>query len=172
MGKRKGNNMQVFTNVKTGKTVMRDAPQETKVDYDGKMMIVELDKDGVITYANRTLRDMLDYNKEEIVGLPYAISFHPDMPEGLYNQAFKIANEGKIWSGYEKSITRNGQYFWTAVCVQPKYEMDKSISGYIIRKKPPEDDIIKEVQKEYSQLATLDMAEYKSEFCGELNFHG
>lgn len=163
--------MEVFTNVKTGKTVMRDAPQESKLAYDGKMMILEIDKDGVITYANRTFRDILDYDKEEIIGLPYSVSFHPDMPEGLYKQAFKIANEGKVWSGYEKSITRNGQYFWTAICVQPKYEMDKSINGYIIRKKPPEEDIIKEVQKEYTELSSLNLPECNSEFCGELNFH-
>lgn len=127
--------MQIFTNTKTGKLVMRDAPRESKVEYDGKMMIVEIDNDGIITYANRTLRDLLDYEKEEITGLPYAVSFHPDMPEGLYRQAFDVANAGKIWSGYEKSITRNGEYFWTSVCIQPKHEMDRSINGYIIRKK-------------------------------------
>lgn len=162
--------MQVFTNARTGKTVMRDAPQESKVEYDGKMMILEIDNDGIITYANRTLRDMLDYDKEEIIGLPYVVSVHPDMPEGLYNQAFEVANAGKIWSGYEKSITRNGHYFWTSVCVQPKYQMDQSINGYIIRKKPPEAEMIKEVQKEYARLASEDVSACRSEFCGELNF--
>ncbi|MBD3791291.1 MAG: PAS domain-containing protein [Campylobacterales bacterium] len=163
--------MQVFKNVKTGKTVMRDAPQEKRVEYDGKMMILEIDKDGIITYTNRTLRDMLDYDKEEIIGLPYTVSLHPDMPEGLYNQALEIANAGEIWSGYEKSMTRNGHYFWTAVCIQPKYQMDQSINGYIIRKKPPEDDIIREVQKEYARLASEEISACRSEFCGELNFH-
>jgi PAS domain S-box-containing protein len=163
--------MEIFTNVKNGKSVMRDAPRESKIEYDGKMMILEIDKDGMITYTNRALRDMLDYDKEEIVGLPYSVSFHPDMPKGLYTQAFKVANEGKVWSGYEKSMTRNGHYFWTAICVQPKYEMDKSINGYIVRKKLPDENIIREVQKEYTEMVSNNLSECNSEYCGELNFH-
>ncbi|MDD3592510.1 MAG: PAS domain-containing protein [Sulfurovum sp.] len=163
--------MQEFRNVKTGKTVMRDAPQERRAEYDGKMMILEIDDDGIITYANRTLRDILEYEKEEIIGLPYVVSLHPEMPEELYIQALEVANRGKIWSGYEKSITRNGHYFWTSVYMQPKYQMDQSINGYIIRKKAPADDIIREVQKEYARLSAEEISVCRSEFCGELDFH-
>lgn len=150
---------------------MRDAPQERRVEYDGKMMILEIDDDGIITYANRTVRDILEYEKEEIIGLPYVVSLHPEMPEGLYQQALEVAKRGKIWSGYEKSITRNGHYFWTSVYVQPKYQMDQSISGYIIRKKPSDDGIIREVKKEYARLMAEEILVCRSEFCGELNFH-
>lgn len=162
--------MQEFLNTNTGKTIRREAPKESEAVYDGKMMIAEIDTHGVITYTNRKLREMLNYEKEDIVGLPYAVSFHPDMPESICRQAFDLAGEGKIWAGYAKTITRNGEYFWTAVCVQPKYEMDKSITGFIIRKKPATDVNLEEVAEEYSKLASLKMGECNSEFCGELHF--
>ena len=162
--------MQEFINAKTGKTIFREEAKENEVAYDGKMMIAEIDTEGNITYTNRKLREMLDYEKEDLVGLPYSISFHPDMPEGICRQAFQLADEGKVWAGYAKSITRNGDYFWTAVCVQPRFEMDKSISGYIIRKKPATGVDIEEVAEEYSRLSSLKMGECKSEYCGELHF--
>ena len=162
--------MQEFVNVNTGKTITRQTPKENEITYDGKMMIAEIDNQGVITYVNRKLREMLDYDKEEIIGLPYSVSFHPDMPEGICRQAFDLAGEGKVWAGYAKTITRNGEYFWTAVCVQPKYEMDKSINGFIIRKKPAIDVNLEEVAQEYSKLASMNTGECKSEFCGELHF--
>ena len=161
--------MQEFVNTYSGETVTRGAAKEEEVSYDGKMMIAEIDNNGVITYTNRKLRDMLGYEKDEIVGLPFTVSLHPDMPEGLCKQAFELAEEGKIWAGYTKSINRDGEYFWTAVCVQAKYDMDKSISGYIIRKKPASEDVISEVQEEYSKLKDLKLGEYKSEFCGEMH---
>lgn len=162
--------MQEFVNVYTGKTITRADATDRGVAYDGKMMLVEIDTDGIIVYANRKFREMLEYEKEELVGLPYTISFHPDMPEGICRQAFDLAKEGKVWAGYAKTITRNGEYFWTAVCVQPKYEMNREVSGFIIRKKEASLDVINEVQMEFSKFSSLKMGDYKSEYCGEMHF--
>ena len=138
--------------------------------YDGKMLIVETDTDGVITYANRNAREILNYTKEELEGVPFIISIHPDMPEGICKEAFKVANEGNVWSGYVQSITRNGESFWTTTCVQAKFGIDKGIQGYIIRKKFAEDQIIDMVKEEYARLKDLQVGEYTSEYCRALQF--
>ena len=162
--------VQLFENVRTGEKIQRGAVQDNEIVYDGKMLIVETDTDGIITYANRSTREILDYTKEELEGVPFIISIHPDMPEGICKEAFKVANEGNVWSGYVQSITKNGEFFWTTTCVQAKFGMDKNIQGYIIRKKFAEDQIIEMVKEEYAQLKDMKVGEYSSEYCRALQF--
>lgn len=161
--------MQEFENVHTQKKVIREDATDKPVAYDGKMMIVEMDTAGIITYTNRKFRDMTGYNREELEGLPYSISRHPDVPEIMCQQAFTIASEGKIWAGYIKSITRGGEYFWTSVCVQPKFDMQKNLIGYIINKKKADREVVEGVEGEYIQFKHTGSVHFKSEYCGELH---
>lgn len=160
--------MKVFVNKHSGESIVREEPKDTYVPFDGTMMIVEMDRDGIITYTNRKFRDITGYSRDELIGLPYDISHHPDMPSGICQQAFDVASEGKIWAGYIKSISRTGESFWTDVCVQPKFDIDKNLTGYIINKKPAKDEIIDEVKKEFARLKASGESLIKSEYCGEL----
>jgi len=157
-----------YVNRITGRMVSRNAANNEVLDYDGRMMIVEMDKDRYITYTNRKFRDMVGYSKEELVGLPYESSFHPDMPEGLCRQAFEVAEEGGVWMGFSKTIARNGAHFWSAVCLQPKYDIDQNMTGYIIRKKGAEKEILEKVKREFSALKQRIGGAYQSEYCGIL----
>jgi PAS domain S-box-containing protein len=161
--------MKEFYNAYTGLSVSREESKDIEIDYNGQTLIAEIDLKGMITYTNRNLREMLAYTKEEILGLPFKISLHPDMPEGICSEAFELAKEGKIWSGYIKSMTRNGEYFWTSVFVQPKYDTEENMVGYVIRKQPADQAILDEVKEEFSRLGSLKPGEYKSEYCGQMH---
>ncbi len=158
--------MREFQNVKTGDIVIREEPKDSTMPYDGKMMIVEMDKDGIITYSNRKFRDMTGYSREELVGVSFSIAKHPDMPDGICQQAFEIASNGEIWAGYIKSIARDGRFFWNSVCVQPKFDINQELVGYIINKKPVSDEIISGVEMEYEGFNKSDSPIFKSAFCG------
>lgn len=161
--------MRKFENINTGKRIAREDAKESAKDYNGKVMILEVDKDGHITYTNRNFRDTIGYSREEIIGLPFDISHHPDMPHGICQQALDIAADGKIWAGYLKDITREGEYFWVSACVQAKYDNEKNMVGYVIHKKLAETKIIESVQEEYAIFKDSDETLFRSEYCGE--FH-
>lgn len=161
--------MTLFENSKTGAVIERSEPTNEVIEYDGKMMIVEMDQEGRITYTNRKFRDMTGYSKEELVGVSFDISQHPDMPEGICHVAFDAAAQGKIWGGYIKSITRKGEYFWSAVCVQPKYDTSQNHIGYIINKKRADEEILAEVIEEFDHLKDSQSKAFRSEYCGELH---
>ncbi len=161
--------MQEFENSLTGKKFVRDSAKEEVVEYDGKMMIIEMNKEGMITYSNKKFREMIGYSKDELIGLPFSVSQHPDVPDGICQQAFDLASEGKIWAGYVKSITRTGEYFWTAVCVQPKMDIDKEIVGFIINKKLAEKEVTEGVEDEYVRYREAPSVNFTSEYCGELH---
>ncbi len=160
--------MRVFENKHTGESITREAPKDNFVPFDGNMMIVEMDRDGIITYTNRKFRDMTGYSRQELIGLPYDVSHHPDMPDGICQQAFDVASEGKIWAGYIKSISREGKSFWTDACVQPKFDGDNNLTGYIVNKKPARDEIIPDIEKEFARLKASGDPVHKSEYCGEM----
>jgi len=161
--------MQEYENRHTGKKYIQHPAKDEMANYDGKMMIIEMDKEGTITYSNKKFREMTGYDKEELIGLPFSVSQHPDVPDGICQQAFELASEGKIWAGYIKSITRTGEYFWTAVCVQPKYDMEKKLVGYVINKKAAEREMTKGVEREYDRYRQSPSSDFKSEYCGELH---
>ena len=161
--------MKEFENSHTGKTVVQHPAKKQAAEYDGKMMIIEMDRDGIIVYTNKKFRDMTGYNKEELIGLPYSVSRHPDVPDGICQQAFELASEGKIWAGYIKSITRTGEYFWTAVCVQPKLGINKKLVGYIINKKMADKEVTDGVENEYIRYREAPSPDFTSEYCGELH---
>jgi len=161
--------MREFENTYTGKSVIREEAKDSPMPYDGKMMIIEMDRDGIITYSNRKFRDMTGYSREELVGVSFDISKHPDMPDGICQQAFEVASSGEIWAGYIKSITKDGKFFWTSVCVQPKFNIDKGLVGYIINKKPASEEIISDIEVEYENFSKSDSPIFKSEYCGVLH---
>ena len=160
--------MQIFANKLTGAYVVRETPIDEMADYNGKMMIIEMDKEGTITYTNRNFRETTGYTKEEIIGLPFDISRHPDMPDILCDQAFRTASDGKIWEGYIKSITKDGKYFWTSICMQPKLDLEKNLIGYILRKRGAEKEIINEIEDEYDRIKNSNPESFNSQFCGEM----
>ncbi len=161
--------MKTFLNIHTGETITRQAPKETEIPFDGQMLIVEMDASKTITFTNKKFREMVGYEREELVGTPFAISHHPDVPPIMCEQAFNTASLGKIWAGYIKSITQNGEYFWSSICVQPKFDLDKNIIGFIINLKKADKEIIKGVQDEYSKLKLNWTTDFRSEYCGELH---
>ncbi len=161
--------MREFKNSLTGKIIVQEDPKDSAMPYDGKMMIIEMDRDGAITYTNRKFRDMTGYSREEIVGVSFDISKHPDMPDGICQQAFEVASSGQIWAGYIKSITKSGEFFWSAICVQPKFDIEKDLVGYIINKKPVSDEILQGVEAEYEKFGISGSPIFKSEYCGVLH---
>jgi len=163
--------MRKFENINTGESIAREDVKESEKDYNGRVMILEVDKDGLITYTNRNFRDTIGYSREEIIGLPFDISHHPDMPHGICQQALGTAADGKIWAGYLKTITREGEYLWVSACVQAKYDPQKNMVGYVIHKKLAEPKIIEKVQEEYAIFKDSDETLFRSEYCGELHSH-
>ncbi len=161
--------MKTFSNIHTGKTIVRQAPKEREISFDGQMIIVEMDASKTITFTNKKFREMVGYEREELIGTPFAISHHPDVPMMMCEQAFYTASQGKIWAGYIKSITQSGEYFWSSICVQPKFDLNKNIIGFIINQKKADKEAVSGVQSEYSKLKLNGLAEFKSEYCGELH---
>jgi PAS domain S-box-containing protein len=159
--------MTLIYNTTTGKKIAQSHPSGREIAYDGRMMIVEMDNERRITYTNRPFREVMAYSREELIGLSYESSLHPDMPEWICEQAFDTADSGSVWLGYAKTITKEGAHFWSAVCLQPKYDVSQQRIGYIVRKKGTDAVMLEKVKQEFAALRREESLR-QSEYCGAL----
>jgi len=143
----------VLKNRLTQKQIIIPKPKDEEVEiYDDSLLITETDTDGVITYANRRFCKVSGYTKEELIGMPHAITRHPDMPEGLFVAMWKIITAKKIWRGYIKGLSKSGKYYWTLMYVQAKLDENKEIVGYTATRRKAYIESRMEVESKYKEL--------------------
>ena len=122
-------------NLITGKSIAIPEPIDEEVDYDGKIMITETDKAGIITYANRKFIELTGYTKEETIGSPHNINRHPDMPKAAFKDMWRTLKSGVYWEGLVKNLNQDGRYYNVLVWAKPKFDDEGNIVGYIAGRK-------------------------------------
>jgi len=125
----------IIENTITKELIFKCNPVDEEVLFDGGIMITETDTRGIITYANRKFREMTGFTREELIGSPHSINRHPDMPPGAFRGMWKIISSGKHWRGYVKNMRKDGKYYWVLVYIQPKYDENDNIIGFVAGRK-------------------------------------
>jgi aerotaxis receptor len=142
----------ILVNEITREKIVQPSPTDKEKIYDGKTMITETDKQGVITYANRRFCEMTGYDKKTLIGMPHSIVRHPDMPVGLFKGLWQTILDKKIWRGYIKSLCKDGSYFWALVYIQPKLDEHGDIVGFVANRKDAYPKTLEEVKAKYAEL--------------------
>lgn len=136
----------------TGQSFPHPVPNDNEILFDGGTMITETDTAGIITFANKKFRDITGYTKEELIGSPHCINCHPDMPKILFKGLWQNIKEKKLWEGYVKNICKDGSFYWVIVWVQPKFDDNGNVTGYIAGRKKPNRKRIAEIEQHYKEL--------------------
>lgn len=160
--------MYKFKNVKTGEYISRNEPTEEEYVYADKPLLVETDKNGVITYVNRRFVEVSGYTKEELIGSPHCAQMHPNMPVSIFKDACQKTSEGKTWNGYVCNITKEGVGYWTEMTVQPKWDDNGEIVGFMATRKAVDPDRIEAVIEEYETIKVNGDGVLRSQYCGEV----
>ena len=160
--------MKTFVNARTGKRINRKAPSDEEYIYTGKTLLIEADKEGIITYAYRRFLEVSGYTKEELVGVSHDIYIHPNMPNMIFKDACEMVASDKVWSGYLQNISKQGIAFWLEVMMQPKKDEAGAVIGYMSTMRKPSSLNIEEVIDEYERLSQKKDKEQRSRYCGEV----
>ena len=146
--------MRYVRNTLTQEVIKQPTPIDLEVHYDGKAMITETDKHGIITFANRKFVEMTGYSVGELVGSPHNINRHPHMPKAAFSTLWHTISRQTSWNGIVKNMRKDGKYYWVNVWIIPKYNENDEIIGYIASRKTPHyEDIIK-IEETYKELLT------------------
>lgn len=132
--------------------MIKPAPIDEEILFDGRSLISETDTKGIITFINRKFTEMTLYTKEEAIGQPHNILRHPDMPKAAFEEMWKIIQTGKTWEGYVKNLRKDGKYYWVVVNIVAKRDESGEIIGYIASRKKPDRIRLQTIINQYKTM--------------------
>lgn len=120
-----------------------------KLFTDDEFLISKTDKHGIILYANENLEKISGYSTEELVGSPHNILRHPDMPKWAFEELWETIKSGKMWEGYVKNSSKEGDYYWVFAKVFPITNKDGDTEYISVRTTVRPEGKKEEMQKLY-----------------------
>ncbi len=115
-------------------------------------LVSQTDEKGIIIFANDDFCDVAGYSLEELVGKPHNVIRHPDMPKAAFKDLWKTVKSDKIWEGYVKNSTKNGDFYWVYATVYPSYDKNTNEKTYMSCRRKPSAQEIQEAQALYKTL--------------------
>ncbi|PZP15076.1 MAG: regulator, partial [Aliarcobacter butzleri] len=105
-----------------------------KEAIDESNIILRVDTNKNITYANDAFYNISGYSKDELLGKPYSILKHYNLSEEESNQKIEEIFSEKIWKGKVSNYKKNGEVFHCHVTLFPlRNEKDEIIEFMSVR---------------------------------------
>ncbi|QKJ26830.1 PAS sensor-containing signal transduction protein [Aliarcobacter cibarius] len=112
---------------------------------DHAFLVSETNEKGIITFASDDFCEIAGYSVEELIGKPHNLVRHPDMPKAAFKNLWDTVKSGKVWTGYVKNATKNGDYYWVYATVYPTITSEGT-KGYLsCRRKATSEEIQKAI---------------------------
>ena len=117
--------------------------------YDKHVIFSKTNKKGVITYASEAFCKVSGYTKRELIGQNHNIIRHSDMPKEAFKHLWdELAQEHSVKLEV-KNKTKDGGYYWVDAEIEPEYNKDGKLMGYLaVRDDITANKDIEEIQKE------------------------
>ena len=132
---------------------------------DARALVTRTDKNGKITFASKTYRDMTKYSKNELIGAPHSIVRHPFMPEAAFKDMWDTIERGEHWSGLVMNLRKDGKHYWVEVNVDPIdsngniVSAPERIAGYVAIRREPSREEINEAYNLYKAMRKAELLE-------------
>lgn len=117
---------------------------------DESSVVTRSDKNGNITYVNKSFEKISGYTQDEIVGKKHSILKHPDTPKSQFKNLWDTISHGDIWKGILKNKRKNGESYYNRLTIIPI----KNKKGEIIKYISSSIDITKHIENK-SKLKNL-----------------
>ena len=112
---------------------------------DHAFLVSETNEKGIITFASDDFCEIAGYSVEELIGKPHNLVRHPDMSKAAFKNLWDTVKSGKVWTGYVKNATKNGDYYWVYATVYPTITSEGT-KGYLsCRRKATSEEIQKAI---------------------------
>lgn len=120
-----------------------------------RVMISEMNLDGIITFANRSFCEASGYEFSEIVGKSHTIFKHPNMPKTVCDKMWLTLQNSLSWSAIVVNIRKDGRYYWSETEIIPIYDKNERIKSYMSAKRVASRKNIQEAQELYKEMLKI-----------------
>lgn len=102
---------------------------------DASNLVCITTPEGKFKYINTQYLEILGYTFDELAGKSFYDIKHKDTPQAAYDDLFKTAKEGNVWSGLLINTTKNGEKVFVDTSVVPIQNEEREITEFMsIRK--------------------------------------
>ncbi len=115
------------------KTIVQRRTQELleqQETVDKYVIMVETDKEGVITYVSSAFCHTSGYDESELLHKSNSIVRHPDTPLSTYKSLWGAITHGKSWKGEIKNKRKDGSDYWLSLNIDTIYDSNGISIGY------------------------------------------
>lgn len=98
------------------------------------------DREGRITYVNRTFLELTGYSEGELLGRPHSVLRDPAMPAGIFRRMWETLKHDREFVLIIRSLGRDGSFHWGFSHMIPSHDATGSVVGYysVRRKASPQ----------------------------------
>lgn len=98
--------------------------------FDKHIISASTTCDGVITQVSEAFCEVTGYHRDELLGSPYSIVRHPDMPKKVFVDLWQTLERGQVWMGEILNRTKSGEPLWVNVRIEPSLSDTGELLGY------------------------------------------
>ncbi len=137
--------------------MIKPIPVDKEIKLDPtKIIMSKTDPKGMILYTNDYFLDICGYLETELMGKQHNIIRHPDMPRVVFKILWDKLKKGEHIYAFVKNLAKDGRYYWVLASFETKFNDDRSIQAHYSKRKPIPEDSIKEIEKIYKILLSLE----------------
>lgn len=125
---------------------------------ENDFIVSKTDTRGIITYGNPIFIEFSGYTEEELLGAPYNIIRHPDMPRAAFSLVWSTIQSGKECFAYVKNMSKDGGFYWVFTHITPDFGPDGKIVGYYSVRRCPKRSAIEKIEPVYQQMLAAERA--------------
>lgn len=98
---------------------------------DQTALVSMADTDGVITYVNERMCDVLGYTADELVGQPHRVLSSRTHSKKFFRELWKTIQSGNVWKGEILNKAKDGELFWHQTTIVPFLNVQGEVERYI-----------------------------------------
>ncbi len=107
--------------------------QKKALDFSHNTIVIT-DKNGVITWVNKSFTKLTGYTFEETIGQnPRILKSGKHSPE-FYAKMWKTITSGKVWEGELINKKKNGKLYHEHITISPVFDSENNITNFVASK--------------------------------------
>ncbi|MBD3754613.1 MAG: PAS domain S-box protein [Gammaproteobacteria bacterium] len=133
---------------------MRNNQPVTDNEYkvpQGVTLVSETDLHGTIAHCNDAFEIASGFSRRELIGQPYNIVRHPDVPEAVFEDMWQTLKSGHPRSQVVKNRRADGGFYWVKANVTPVYN-NGELRGYMSVRCAVSAEEIKAAERAYAAI--------------------
>ncbi len=119
-------------------------------------MIAKIDLQGRFISANEGFLEARGFAGPDLIGQPYDMLSHREMPESVYAQVWRKLRRGDDVFAYLATRAKNGDLVWEMAYLAPSHDAEGTVDGYRVAHRRADPEEIAQIEPFYRKIRKLE----------------